>query len=78
MSANDMGIKVSRRTLQRYCDYMGLPKDPGRTDISEWYMPGLSVQQNLQYAKVHGIKVGKTSLYDYCKKNGIPTKGTGD
>ena len=78
MSAHDKGIKVSRRTLQRYCDYIGLPKDPDRKDISEWYMPRFSVRQNLQYAKTHGIKTSKTRVYDYCKKNGITTKGTGD
>lgn len=76
--AGTKGIKVSGRTLQRYCSFNGIATVPGKIKASEWYNPRLSVGDNMQYAKENGIKTSRTSLYDYCKSNGINPKGMGD
>lgn len=43
--------------------------------IGSWYDCSKSVKDNLEYAKEYGIKVGKTALYEWCKENGVSTKG---
>lgn len=69
------GIKVSGKTLQRYCSFNGISTVPGKIKASEWYDPRLSVGDNMQYAKENGIKTSRTVLYNYCKSNGINPKG---
>lgn len=44
-------------------------------EIGEVYDCSKSVKENLALFKEMGIKVGKTKLYDWCKENGINTKG---
>lgn len=44
-------------------------------EIGEVYDCSKSVKENLALLKEMGIKVGKTKLYDWCKENGINTKG---
>lgn len=45
-------------------------------EIGSVYDCSLSVKENLFLLKEMGIKVEKTKLYDWCKENGINTKGT--
>ena len=73
--AVEKGIKVSGKTLQRYCSFNGIATVPGKIKASEWYDPRLSVGDNMQFAKENGIKTSRTSLYNYCKSNGINPKG---
>lgn len=44
-------------------------------EIGELYDCSKSVKENLALLREMGIKVGKTKLYDWCKENGINTKG---
>lgn len=42
--------------------------------IGQWYDCSKSVKENAEYAKANGIKkAGKSTLYKWCKENGIPT-----
>lgn len=77
-TATEKGIKVSLKTLQRYCKFMGISTNPRRISISEWYHPWLSVEKNLFYARISHIKTSKSALYKYCSDNGISTKGEAD
>ena len=45
-------------------------------EIGDVYDCTMSVKENLCVLNDMGIKVGKTKLYDWCKRNGISTKGT--
>lgn len=45
-------------------------------EIGSLYDCSLSVKDNLQLLNEMGVKVKKTKLYDWCKENGINTKGT--
>lgn len=44
-------------------------------EIGNVYDCSKSVKDNLVLFKEMGIKIGKTKLYDWCKENGINTKG---
>ena len=48
-------------------------KDIHWKEIKENYNPSVSVKENLENLKAKGIKVQKTTLYEYCKENGIET-----
>ena len=41
--------------------------------IKDNYDPSVSVRKNLENLKAKGIKVGKTTLYEFCKEFGIET-----
>lgn len=43
--------------------------------IEEWYDISKSVKENLNYAKENNIKVSQKTLYRFCDRNGINTKG---
>lgn len=43
--------------------------------IGEWYDVSKSVKDNLEYANENGIKVSQKTLYRFCERNGIDTKG---
>ena len=45
-------------------------------EIGSVYDCSLSVKENLSLLNEMGIEVGKTKLYEWCKENGINTKGT--
>ena len=45
-------------------------------EIGSVYDTSLSVKENLNLLHELGIKVSKTKLYDWCRENGINTKGT--
>lgn len=45
-------------------------------EIGSVYDCSMSVKENLRLLNEMGVKVGKTKLYDWCKRNGINTKGT--
>lgn len=45
-------------------------------EIGSVYDCSLSVMENLQLLNEMGVKVKKTKLYQWCKENGINTKGT--
>lgn len=45
-------------------------------EIGSVYDCSMSVKDNLCLLNEMGIKVGRTKLYDWCKENGINTKGT--
>lgn len=68
-------MSISKKTLRRYCHFNEIKLNPHAVAISEWYDSHLSVKVNLQYAKENGIKTSRTSLYNYCKSNGINPKG---
>lgn len=42
--------------------------------IGELYDCNLSVAENLKNIRSHGVKVGKTKLYQFCKEMGLSTK----
>lgn len=42
--------------------------------IGEFYDCNLSVAENLKNIRSHGVKVGKTKLYQFCKEMGLSTK----
>lgn len=44
-------------------------------EIGSVYDCSMSVKDNLCLLNEMGIKVSKTKLYDWCKENGINTKG---
>lgn len=73
--ARDNDIKVSRRTLIRFCHENNINTNPRKKPIAEWYDMELSVQQNLAWAQEQGIKVSQSQLYHYCRANHIDTKG---
>lgn len=73
--ARDNDIKVSRRTLIRFCHENNINTNPRKKPIAEWYDTELSVQQNLAWAQEQGIKVSQSQLYHYCRANHIDTKG---
>lgn len=43
--------------------------------IGIWYDISKSVKDNLEYAKENNIKVSQKTLYRFCERNGINTKG---
>lgn len=43
--------------------------------IGAWYNVNKSVKENLNYAKENNIKVSQKTLYRFCERNGIDTKG---
>lgn len=43
--------------------------------ILAWYNVNKSVKENLNYAKENNIKVSRTTLYNFCDRNGINPKG---
>lgn len=43
--------------------------------IGEWYDVNKSVKDNLEYAKENNIKVSRATLFRFCERNGINTKG---
>lgn len=73
--ARDNDIKVSRRTLIRFCHENNINTNPRKKPIAEWYNEELSVLQNLAWAQEQGIKVSQSQLYHYCRANHIDTKG---
>lgn len=44
-------------------------------NIGGWYDISKSVKENLNYAKENGIKISRRTLYNFCDRNGISTKG---
>ena len=75
--AKNNGIKVSRKTLSKYCHDMGLNTEPMRIPPEQWYDSSISVAENLRRAIVSGIKSSKASLYRYCQEHGINPQGEG-
>ena len=73
--AKDNDIKVSKRTLIRFCHENDISTNPRKKPIAEWYDTELSVRQNLAWAQEQGIKVSQSQLYHYCRANHIDTKG---
>lgn len=43
--------------------------------IGGWYDVSKSVKDNLEYAKENNLKVSRRTLYNFCERNGINTKG---
>ena len=61
---NNVTRRKHSRTVAKWLDY---------EKIGEWYDAGISVYENLRYAKQNRIKVCKTTLIRFCKENGIKT-----
>lgn len=66
--ANGMTPNQAKRVIMKRMNDAG---------IGSWYDVSKSVKQNLEFAHDNGIKVSKTTLYDWCKANSISTKGEG-
>lgn len=73
--AKEHEIKVSKRTLIRFCKDNDINTNPRQRPIEEWYDVTHSVKQNLAWAVEHDIKVSLSQLYHYCRVNHIDTKG---
>ena len=73
--AKEHEIKVSKRTLIRFCKDNDINTNPRQRPIEEWYDVTHSVKQNLAWAVEHDIKVSLSQLYHYCRANHIDTKG---
>lgn len=73
--AKDNGIKISRKTLSKYCQDKGLNTEPMRIPPEHWYDKSISVTENLKKAIDSGIKTSKASLYRYCQEHGINPQG---
>lgn len=43
--------------------------------IEEWYNTSKSVKENLNFAKENNIKVSRATLFRFCERNNINTKG---
>ena len=42
-------------------------------NIKAYYNPKVSLKENLEILKANGVKAKKTTLYEFCKENGIDT-----
>ena len=73
--AKNSGKKVSRKTLTKYCQDMGISTDPRRVSPEIWYDESLPISQNYQQALDSDIKTSLPALYRYCKEHGINPKG---
>lgn len=57
---------------------MGIQPVKAKIPIADWYDNEKSISENLTLAKERGVIVYEKSLYRYCKRNNIPTKGKGN
>ena len=71
----DNGKKVSLRTLKRYCEEKGIPyKRPRKIQFWEIFKPGMKLMEALKYIKEEGLKISRSTVYDYYKTFNINPK----
>lgn len=54
---------------------MVVRKKKNDESIGQWYDISKSLKENLEFAKENNIKVSRRTLYNFCERNGINTKG---
>lgn len=71
----DGGKKVSLRTLKRYCEEKGIEwKNQLKPKIRDIYRPGLKLEDARAKIKEMGLKISRSSVYDYYRQNNINPK----
>lgn len=89
-NAKEITIKIKKDKRKHivnesFCEKYGYSKqqiaamarESKTTNILEKeYQPHLSVKENLQFLSDKGYSIGKSTVYRYCKANGISTKDT--